>query len=82
MCRTGIIYQDQDKHMDQIIAEYRLSNLSVEGIFSHFPVSDDLGVDSRTFTENQIRLFKEVIDNLKKKVLIAESNIFKTAMEF
>ncbi|OUN62437.1 alanine racemase [Faecalitalea cylindroides] len=67
MCRTGIIYQDQDKHMDQIIAEYRLSNLSVEGIFSHFPVSDDLGVDSRTFTENQIRLFKEVIDNLKKE---------------
>ena len=24
-------------------------------------------MDSRTFTENQIRLFKEVIDNLKKE---------------
>ena len=66
MCRTGIIYQDQDKHMDQIIEEYRLSNLNVEGIFSHFPVSDDLNTDSRLFTENQIRLFKEVIDNLKE----------------
>ena len=36
MCRTGVIYQVQEKNMDQILAEYRMEHLIVEGIFSHF----------------------------------------------
>ena len=67
MCRTGIIYQPQEKNMDLIVKAYRLSNLSVEGIFSHFPVSDELDTDSKTFTNNQITLFKEVLSNLEKE---------------
>ena len=42
MCRTGIVYQEQDKHIEDIYEEYRMENLCVEGIFSHFPVSDCL----------------------------------------
>ena len=67
MNRTGVIYQKEEKHMNQIVAEYQLENIQVEGIFSHFPVSDDLGEDSKTFTLRQIELFREVIDNLKKE---------------
>lgn len=66
MCRTGILYQDTCKDMDSILEEYRMENLSVEGIFSHFPVSDDLGMDSVSFTKHQIELFEEVIQCLKK----------------
>ena len=67
MCRTGILYTDQKKDMDAIIEEYRLPNLSVEGIFSHFPVSDDLREEAKTFTTHQIELFEEVLKNLEKE---------------
>lgn len=67
MCRTGIIYQKQEKHMDQIVAEYQMKHLQVEGIFSHFPVSDDLKQESASFTQMQIRLFEEVCENLRKE---------------
>lgn len=67
MCRTGVIYQVQEKNMDQILAEYRMEHLIVEGIFSHFPVSDDLGQESAAFTKKQIELFEEVCDNLRKE---------------
>ena len=66
MCRTGIVYQTQDKHMEDIFEEYRMQNLQIEGIFSHFPVSDCLDEDCKAFTTKQITLFDEVIDNLKK----------------
>lgn len=66
MCRTGVVYQVQDKHMDEILEEYRLSNVKVEGIFSHFPVSDDLSMESLDFTKMQILLFKEVLANLEE----------------
>ncbi|MGM9946902.1 alanine racemase [Floccifex sp.] len=67
MCRTGIIYQDQEKNMDKIIQEYRLSHIQVEGIFSHFPVSDELSNVSKAFTLHQIELFQEVLENLKQE---------------
>lgn len=66
MCRTGIIYQDQSKNMDSILEEYQLSNIHVEGIFSHFPVSDELDKDSKEFTLHQIELFKEVLQQLEQ----------------
>ncbi|MCF0105904.1 MAG: alanine racemase [Holdemanella sp.] len=67
MCRTGVIYQSQQKDMKEIIDEYHLKNLSVEGIFSHLPVSDELDEESKSFTVNQIQLFKEVLNNLEKE---------------
>lgn len=65
MCRTGIMYQENDKHMDDIVEEYRMSNLNVEGIFSHFAVSDSLEEDCKAFTNQQIACFEEVIVNLE-----------------
>jgi serine/alanine racemase len=65
MCRTGIIYQENDKHMDDIVEEYKMENLHVEGIFSHFAVSDSLDKDCMDFTSKQIKLFDEVVENLK-----------------
>ncbi len=65
MNRVGIVYQEGARRYDQIRAVYELDGLDVQGIFSHFPVSDDLGFDSREFTRNQVRLFKEVLERLK-----------------
>lgn len=67
MNRTGIIYQSQEKKFDEIEKAYSLSNVKVEGIFSHFPVSDELDTDNKTFTQLQIELFREVISKLEEK---------------
>lgn len=66
MGRIGIIYKDEHKDIDKIIGVYQLSNIHTEGIFSHFPVSDDLGKDPKAFTMHQIELFKEVLNSLEK----------------
>ena len=65
MNRTGILYQPQEKHFEDIVRAYQLDHVQVDGIFSHFPVSDDLGIDASTFTKQQIGLFNEVLDRLK-----------------
>lgn len=64
MNRTGILYQAGARHYEKITEVYQMPGLDVQGIFSHFPVSDDLGFESRNFTRNQIVLFNEVIDRL------------------
>lgn len=66
MNRTGVLYQDGAKDYEGIKAIYQMPNLSVEGIFSHFPISDDLGFESREFTRHQIELFEELCRRLKK----------------
>ncbi len=63
MGRIGIVYQDNHKHMDEVLEEYRLPNVRVEGIFSHFPISDEL--DKKEYSFHQIELFEEVLSNLK-----------------
>lgn len=67
MNRTGILYQDDAKHYQDILETYRLPSLKIEGIFSHFPVSDDLGQESKTFTQHQIDLFNELCARLQKE---------------
>lgn len=66
MNRIGVPYQEGNKHLDQLIEEYGMENLNVEGIFSHFPVSDDLGEDAKSFTKKQIELFEEALDGIRK----------------
>ena len=65
MGRIGIVYNNHNKNYDDIKKEYALSNIKVEGIFSHFPVSDELDIDSVDFTKNQIKLYNEVLEKLK-----------------
>ncbi len=67
MNRTGILYQPGARRYEQIREVYNLPGLEVSGIFSHFPVSDDLGFESRAFTRGQIDLFEEVINRLKEE---------------
>ncbi|WP_305138467.1 alanine racemase [Dubosiella newyorkensis] len=67
MNRTGIPFQDGHKEIEALKTIYELPYLRVEGIFSHFPVSDDLGHDARRFTKHQIELFEEAISYLKEE---------------
>lgn len=67
MNRSGILYQDDCRHFDEIAQIYRLPGVKAEGIFSHFPVSDDLGKESADFTRHQMELFDELTDRLAKE---------------
>lgn len=67
MNRTGILYEDNARCYDRIKAVYGLEGLEVQGIFSHFPVSDDLGFECRTFTRHQMELFNELIGRLREE---------------
>ena len=65
MGRIGVVYNENHKDYEAIRKEYSLANLKIEGIFSHFPVSDELKEDSVSFTKNQIALFNELLQRLK-----------------
>ena len=66
MNRIGISWQPEKKDLDGFFEVYAMKNLSNEGLFSHYPVSDDLGQDSREFTQNQTYLFQELVSMLKE----------------
>ncbi|MCF0245809.1 MAG: alanine racemase [Ileibacterium sp.] len=65
MNRTGILYQENDRNFDELLEVYSLPGLRVEGIFSHFPVSDELEEESVAFTTRQMELFNEAVEKLK-----------------
>lgn len=65
MNRTGILYQDNARRYEAIQNVFSLRGLQIEGMFSHFPVSDDLGFESREFTRHQMDLFDELVRRLK-----------------
>lgn len=65
MNRTGMLYQDAVKEFAQVKDCYRMEHLLVEGIFSHFPVSDDLQQEATSFTQHQIELFNECVNKLR-----------------
>ncbi|MGL5978592.1 MAG: alanine racemase [Erysipelotrichaceae bacterium] len=61
MGRVGVRYVEGDKRVDEILAIYQLEHLHVEGVFSHFSVSDDLAEENIAYTRNQIVLYEEVL---------------------
>ncbi len=68
MSRIGFMCQQfpRDNYsISEIKQACSLENLQLEGIFTHFCVSDE-DEQGREFTENQFRCFKYVIDELKK----------------
>ena len=65
MSRLGILAFEHDYHIDEVKAVYGLENLQVEGIFSHFSVSDELDADNKAYTSKQIEMFTRVLDDLK-----------------
>lgn len=44
-----------------------LPNISVEGVLTHFPSADE---KDRSFTRNQIALFKKIVEAIKKEVVV------------
>lgn len=67
MNRTGLLYEANARHFNDFVEVFELPGLQIEGIFSHFPVSDDLAFDSREFTRSQMKLFDELIFRLQEK---------------
>lgn len=66
MSRIGIITQEHDYRIDDVKAVYKMSNLIVDGIFSHFSVSDGLDEDNKKYTKKQIVMFNRVLEDLKQ----------------
>lgn len=66
MSRIGIICQDHEYHIEDVKKIYALPRLKVEGIFSHFSVSDYLDPNNAEFTRHQIKNFDRVIADLEK----------------
>ena len=61
MGRWGFVYKDAYSQIRDI---KKLQNIEAEGLFTHFPVADNIDFD---YTERQIELFSLLIDELKKE---------------
>lgn len=66
MNRSGFLVQDDADEFEQIVRAYQLPGLDVQGIFTHFPVSDDLEQDAREFTMHQMELFDNLVKRLEQ----------------
>ena len=65
MSRLGIITQQQDYRIEEVKEVYHLPHIAVDGIFSHFSVSDGLDEDNKAYTRKQIMLFDQVLKDLE-----------------
>ena len=65
MSRIGIIAQEQEYHIEDIIQVYKMKHINVCGIFSHFSVSDGLDEDNVAYTKQQKKMFDQVLSDLK-----------------
>ena len=66
MSRLGVVTQEHDYHIDEVKAIYQMPALQVEGIFSHFSVSDELDEDNKAYTDKQVELYNRVLQDLKE----------------
>ncbi len=66
MSRIGIMCQDiqRDNAKDEIMSIFSLDNLDIEGIFTHFAVSDEKA-EGEQYTLHQIECFESVINMLR-----------------
>lgn len=62
MGRLGFLVNESS--IDEIYEISKLENLELEGIFSHFSSADEV---DKTYTKNQNKLFKEVVETLKDR---------------
>lgn len=69
MSRLGFLCAGDyfDNGINNLVEACNLPNLSLEGIFTHFSVSDEFINDDEQFTRSQYKLFNDVIDTLKEK---------------
>ena len=67
MSRIGIMCQDtkRDNAPEEVMEIFSLSNLEIEGIFTHFAVSDEKESGAE-YTLHQIECFEYIINSLKE----------------
>lgn len=65
MSRIGIVCQEKDYRIDEVLEIYQMPNIQVDGVFSHFSVSDNLDDESVQYTLNQVKAYDRVIDDIK-----------------
>lgn len=66
MSRIGIVAQECEYHIEDILSVYQFSHLKTCGIFSHFSVSDSLVEEQKAFTMKQKEVFDRVLNDIKK----------------
>ncbi len=66
MSRIGIMCQDikRDNALNEVMEIFSLSNLDIEGIFTHFAVSDEKD-EGKDYTMHQVECFEYIINSLK-----------------
>ena len=69
MSRLGFLCAGSyfENGIKNLVEACSLPNLSLEGIFTHFSVSDEFINDDEEYTRNQYKLFNDVIDTLVSK---------------
>lgn len=65
MSRLGFFAYDCEKTVEELKEVSAMEHLTIEGIFTHFPVADTLNKDDERFTRTQYGRFTEMIDALK-----------------
>ena len=70
MSRLGYLCDEEhfDNNVDDICAACHLPGLAVEGIFTHFAVSDEPDEESVRYTKRQFALFCQVIDAVEAQL--------------
>ena len=70
MSRLGYLCDEEhfDNNVDDICAACHLPGLAVEGIFTHFAVSDEPDEESVRYTKRQFALFCQVIDAVETRL--------------
>lgn len=69
MSRLGYICEgDSFEHgVDGIVHACKLPGLDIEGVFTHFAVSDEPGEECKAYTDHQFKLFCDVISAVEEK---------------
>lgn len=69
MSRLGYLCADGyfDEGVKNVVSTCNLPNLDVEGVYTHFAVSDFTDADSIAYTKKQFRLFTDVIHAAEEK---------------
>lgn len=67
MSRLGFILDDFDAGVDNVVRTIKSPSLEVEGVFTHFAVSDEAGEENREYTLRQFELFTGVIDEVERR---------------
>jgi alanine racemase len=69
MSRLGFLCTGRhfEEGADGVVRSCKMKNLTAEGIFTHFAVSDEPGADNREYTLEQFRTFTGIIDECEKR---------------